>query len=79
MMNEESLQHGGQNPMNGEATSEASTVSAETLDADLLEWFRQEKGYQTKINAILRAYMMAHVHSSPHDSTGTHPVTTNPT
>jgi uncharacterized protein (DUF4415 family) len=33
------------------------------LDADLLAWFRQEKGYQTKINAILRTYMMAH--SSP--------------
>ena len=30
------------------------------LDADLLEWFRQENGYQTRINAILRAYMKAH-------------------
>ena len=30
------------------------------LDADLLEWFRREAGYQTKINAILRAYMKAH-------------------
>ncbi len=29
------------------------------LDADLLEWLRQEKGYQTKINAVLRAYMVA--------------------
>lgn len=29
------------------------------LDADLLEWFRQERGYQTRINAILRAYMDA--------------------
>lgn len=29
------------------------------LDADLLEWLRQEKGYQTRINAILRAYMIA--------------------
>ena len=29
------------------------------LDADLLEWFRGERGYQTKINAILRAYMNA--------------------
>jgi uncharacterized protein (DUF4415 family) len=27
------------------------------LDADLLEWFRQQRGYQTRINAILRAYM----------------------
>ena len=32
------------------------------LDADLLAWFRRERGYQTKINAILRAYMNAHVH-----------------
>src|ERR1700690_3540138 len=26
------------------------------LDADLLEWRRQERGYQTRVNAILRAY-----------------------
>ena len=30
------------------------------LDADLLRWFRRERGYQTRINAILRAYMEAH-------------------
>ncbi|MGH9452564.1 MAG: BrnA antitoxin family protein [Terriglobia bacterium] len=30
------------------------------LDIDLLEWFRQQRGYQTRINAILRAYMNAH-------------------
>jgi uncharacterized protein (DUF4415 family) len=29
------------------------------LDADLLEWFRQQRGYQTRINAILRSYMNA--------------------
>ena len=29
------------------------------LDADLLEWFRRRRGYQTLINAILRAYMSA--------------------
>jgi uncharacterized protein (DUF4415 family) len=29
------------------------------LDADLLEWFRQHRGYQTRINAVLRAYMNA--------------------
>jgi Uncharacterized protein conserved in bacteria len=29
------------------------------LDADLLEWFKRESGYQTRINAILRAYMDA--------------------
>ncbi|HEY7300131.1 MAG TPA: BrnA antitoxin family protein [Xanthobacteraceae bacterium] len=30
------------------------------LDSDLLDWFRRQKGYQTRINAILRAYMNAH-------------------
>jgi uncharacterized protein (DUF4415 family) len=30
------------------------------LDADLLAWFRSERGYQTRINAILRTYMAAH-------------------
>src|SRR5215470_13801200 len=29
------------------------------LDADLLAWFRQQHGYQTRINAILRSYMNA--------------------
>jgi len=29
------------------------------LDSDLLEWFRGERGYQIRINAILRAYMNA--------------------
>jgi uncharacterized protein (DUF4415 family) len=33
------------------------------LDADLLEWFRQQQGYQTRINAILRAYMNANTGS----------------
>jgi uncharacterized protein (DUF4415 family) len=27
---------------------------------DLLGWFRRERGYQTRINAILRAYTDAH-------------------
>ncbi len=31
------------------------------LDIDILDWFkRQGKGYQTKINAVLRAYVEAH-------------------
>lgn len=31
------------------------------LDADLLEWFKSMgKGYQTRINAILRSYYDAH-------------------
>jgi uncharacterized protein (DUF4415 family) len=36
------------------------TIVTMRLDADLLAWFRQERGYQTRINAILRAYMKAH-------------------
>ncbi len=31
------------------------------LDADLLDWLRLDRGYQTRINAILRAYMNAQV------------------
>ncbi len=31
------------------------------LDADLLDWFRSNPGYQTRINAILRAYMEAQI------------------
>ena len=29
------------------------------LDADILDWLRQQKGYQTRINAVLRTYMEA--------------------
>ena len=29
------------------------------LDADLLRWLRRQKGYQTRINAVLRTYMDA--------------------
>jgi uncharacterized protein (DUF4415 family) len=29
------------------------------LGANLLAWFQQQRGYQTRINAILRAYMKA--------------------
>ena len=33
------------------------------LDPDVLQWFRKHgKGYQTRINAVLRAYMHAHQH-----------------
>jgi len=32
------------------------------LDNDVLDWFRKQgKGYQTKMNAILRTYMKAHI------------------
>ncbi len=31
------------------------------LDADVLDWFKsQGKGYQTRINAVLKAYKNAH-------------------
>ena len=31
------------------------------LDQEVLDWFKaQGKGYQTRINALLRAYMEAH-------------------
>ncbi len=31
------------------------------IDQDVVEWFRKHgRGYQTKINALLRAYMEAH-------------------
>jgi uncharacterized protein (DUF4415 family) len=31
------------------------------LDADMLAWFRQQgRGYQTRMNAVLRAYYEAH-------------------
>jgi uncharacterized protein (DUF4415 family) len=31
------------------------------IDSDVLDWFRKQgQGYQTRINALLRAYMEAH-------------------
>jgi uncharacterized protein (DUF4415 family) len=31
------------------------------IDADVIEWFRaQGEGYQSRMNALLRAYMEAH-------------------
>lgn len=33
------------------------------IDADVVDWFRRSgKGYQTRINAVLRAYVEAHRH-----------------
>ncbi len=35
------------------------------LDEDILEWLKgQGRGYQTRINAILRAYYEAHKHET---------------
>lgn len=34
------------------------------LDPDVIQWFKQVgKGYQTRINAVLRMYIEAHSHS----------------
>lgn len=38
------------------------------LDADVWRWFkRQGKGYQTRINAVLRAYMLAERRKPQHE------------
>ena len=35
------------------------------LDSEILEWFKKQgKGYQTKINAVLKAYFNAHHRSA---------------
>jgi uncharacterized protein (DUF4415 family) len=38
---------------------EAKQTITIRLDADLLAWLRRQKGYQTRINAVLRTYMEA--------------------
>jgi uncharacterized protein (DUF4415 family) len=45
------------------------TIVTMRFDADLLAWFRQQRGYQTRINAILRAYMNAIVATSAEPTT----------
>lgn len=36
------------------------------IDSDVVEWYqRQGPGYQTRINALLRAYMKEHQRTSP--------------
>jgi uncharacterized protein (DUF4415 family) len=38
------------------------------IDRDILDWFRsQGKGYQTRMNAVLRAYMEAQIKSKRSD------------
>ena len=40
---------------------DGKTLISIRLDPDVLAWFkRQGKGYQTRINAVLRAYVQAH-------------------
>ena len=41
---------------------EAKQTVTIRLDADLLSWLRRQKGYQTRINAVLRTYMEAQKH-----------------
>ena len=37
------------------------------LDSDVLDWFKgQGRGYQTRINALLRAYMDEHLSRTAH-------------
>ena len=39
----------------------AKRLTSIRLDPDLLDWFKKSgKGYQTRINAVLRSYMEAH-------------------
>jgi len=33
------------------------------LDADLLEWLQKQEDYQTRINAVLRTYMLGNISS----------------
>ena len=40
------------------------TLLSLRVDSDVVEWFRaQGRGYQSRMNALLRAYMDAHRHS----------------
>ena len=43
------------------------------FDADVIEWFRLrgERGYQTRMNAVLREYMLAHHSEIDADSAAT--------
>jgi len=42
---------------------EAKEAVSIRLDRDVLEWFKgQGRGYQTKINAVLKTYVIAHSH-----------------
>jgi uncharacterized protein (DUF4415 family) len=39
------------------------------IDADVVEWFRgQGAGYQSRMNALLRAYMEAHAGRQPREA-----------
>ena len=40
---------------------EAKETVTIQLDRDLMDWLKEQKGYPTQINAVLRAYMEANV------------------
>jgi len=45
----------------GLAVAPKKTLLSLRIDSDVIEWFRsQGEGYQSRINALLRAYMEAH-------------------
>jgi uncharacterized protein (DUF4415 family) len=46
---------------NGLRPVPAKTLLSLRIDCDVVEWFRARgKGYQSRMNALLRAYMEAH-------------------
>src|SRR2546421_13014495 len=48
----------------GLTSPRAKTLLSLRIDADVVEWFRaQGRGYQSRMNALLRAYMDAHRHT----------------
>jgi|SRR5437773_9675327 len=48
----------------GLSSPRAKTLLSLRVDSDVVEWFRaQGRGYQSRMNALLRAYMDAHRHS----------------
>lgn len=45
----------------GLSVAPKKTLLSLRIDSDVIEWFRsQGAGYQSRINALLRAYMQAH-------------------
>lgn len=46
----------------GLSVAPKKTLLSLRIDSDVIEWFRgQGAGYQSRINALLRAYMEAHL------------------
>jgi uncharacterized protein (DUF4415 family) len=42
-------------------TTPAKTATSMRIDGDVIDWFRgQGRGWQTRMNAVLRAYVRAH-------------------